>query len=56
VEFVTRAEVATFISCHLHAFQELDGLPKRCPYDNAKVVVLDRDASGAPVWNPTVDS
>jgi transposase len=51
VEFVARADVATFIRCHLHAFQELGGVPKRCLYDNAKVVVLDRDASGAPVWN-----
>jgi transposase len=51
VEFVPRADAATFIRCHVHAFQELGGVPKRCLYDNAKVVVLERDASGAPVWN-----
>jgi transposase len=52
VEFIRRADVATFLRCHIHAFQILGGVPRRCLYDNAKVVVLDRDAAGAPIWNP----
>jgi hypothetical protein len=52
VEFVRRADTATFIRCHLNAFQYLGGIPTRCLYDNAKVVVLGRDDAGAPVWNP----
>jgi transposase len=52
VEFIQRADVASFIRCHIHAFRHLGGAPKRCLYDNAKVVVLGRDAMGAPEWNP----
>lgn len=52
VEFVRRADTATFIRCHLNAFQRLGGVPARCLYDNTKVVVLGRDAAGEPVWNP----
>lgn len=51
VEFVPRADVATFIRCHIHAFEQLGGLPRRCLYDNAKVVVLGRDEAGEPLWN-----
>jgi hypothetical protein len=51
IEFVRRADVATFIRCHLNAFQEL-GIPMRCLYDNAKTVVLRRDADGIRQWNP----
>jgi transposase len=52
VEFVRRADTATFIRCHLNAFAYLGGIPERCLYDNAKVVVLGRDAAGEPLWNP----
>jgi transposase len=52
VEFAPRADVATFIRCHLNAFERLGGVARRCLYDNAKVVVLGRDAAGEPVWNP----
>lgn len=51
VEFVRRADVATFVRCHINAFEHFGGAPKRCLYDNAKVVVLGRDASGQPQWN-----
>jgi transposase len=51
VEFAPQADVATFIRCHLHAFERLGGAPRKCLYDNAKVVVLGRDAAGEPVWN-----
>jgi transposase len=52
VECVPRADVATFIRCHLHAFEAFGGVPRRCLYDNAKVVVLHRPAAGEPEWNP----
>jgi len=52
VEFIQRADVSSFLRCHLHAFEHLGGVPRRCLYDNAKVVVLGRDGAGAPQWNP----
>lgn len=51
VEFVRRADVATFIRCHINAFTQLGGVPQKCLYDNAKVVVLGRDDTGRPDWN-----
>ena len=51
VEFVRRADVASFIRCHLNAFEYFGGVPRRCLYDNAKVVVLGRDEDGGPSWN-----
>jgi len=51
VEFVERADVTTFIRCHLHAFERFGGVPERCLYDNSKLVVLGRDAAGQPAWN-----
>ena len=53
VEFIRRADVATFIRCHVNAFERFGGVPGACLYDNTKVVVLGRDAGGAPHWNPT---
>ncbi len=49
VEFVTRADLATFLRCHWNAFTFFGGVPAKCLYDNAKVVVLERDESGNPV-------
>ena len=51
VEFVRRADVATFMRCHINAFEYFGGAPRRCLYDNAKVVVLGRGESGRPEWN-----
>lgn len=51
VEFVERADVAMFFRCHLNAFARLGGVPRRCLYDNTKLVVLHRDEAGEPVWN-----
>ena len=51
VEFVRRADVATFMRCHINAFEYFGGAPRRCLYDNAKVVVVGRDESGRPEWN-----
>ena len=51
VEFVRRADVSTFMGCHINAFEYFGGVPRRCLYDNAKVVVLGRDEDGRPEWN-----
>lgn len=51
VEFVERADTATFLRCHVHAFEHFGGIPQRCLYDNTKLVVLRRDSEGRPVWN-----
>ena len=51
VEFVRRADTASFIQCHVNAFEYLGGVPRRCLYDNAKVVTLGRDEDGRIEWN-----
>jgi len=53
VEFIRRADVASFVRCHLNAFEYFGGLPRTCLYDNTKVVVLGRNAAGVPHWNAT---
>ena len=51
VELVRRADTAAFIQCHVNAFEYLGGVPRRCLYDNAKVVTLGRDEDGQVEWN-----
>ena len=51
VEFVRRADTASFIQCHVNAFEYFGGVPRRCLYDNAKVVTLGRDEAKRPIWN-----
>ena len=51
VEFVRRADVATFTRCHLNALDYFGGVPRRCLYDNTKVVVLGRGEDGGIQWN-----
>ncbi len=51
VELVRRADTAAFIQCHVNAFEYLGGMPRRCLYDNAKVVTLGRDQDGQVEWN-----
>lgn len=53
VEFVARADEATFLRCHHHAFAAFGGIPRACLYDNTKLVVLERDGAGEPVWQRT---
>lgn len=53
VEFVARADEATFLRCHHHAFVAFGGIPRTCLYDNTKLVVLARDGDGEPVWQRT---
>ena len=44
VELVRRRrDTAAFIQCHVNAFEYLGGVPRRCLYDNAKVVTLGKD-------------
>jgi transposase len=52
VEFIRKADVGTFLRCHLNAFRSFGGVPERCLYDNAKVVVLERTEAGEPIFNP----
>jgi transposase len=52
LEFVRRADVATFLRCHVHAFEALGGVPRSCLYDRTKVVVLRQGPDG-PEWNAT---
>ena len=51
VELVRKADTAAFIQCHVNAFEYLGGVPRRCLYDNAKVVTLGRDGDGRIEWN-----
>ena len=51
VELVRRADTAAFIQCHANAFEYLGGVPRRCLYDNAKVITLGRDEAKRPIWN-----
>ena len=46
VELVRKADTAAFIQCHVNAFEYLGGVPRRCLYDNAKVITLGRDVKG----------
>lgn len=50
VEFIARADLANFLRCHHHAFTFFGGVPRRCLYDNAKVVILGRDRAGDPIY------
>ena len=51
VELVRRADTASFIQCHVNAFEYFGDVPRRCLYDNAKVVTLGRDQEGRTEWN-----
>lgn len=56
VEFASGPRTETFTRCHLNAFAKFGGIPKACLYDSTKLVVLSRDATGAPNWNrPLLD-
>jgi len=52
-EFVTDCTTATFIQCHINAFQFFGGYTETILYDNTKNVVLKRLlVSSDSVWNP----
>lgn len=44
VEFVTDERMATFRACHENAFAYFGGVPAEVLYDNAKTVVVERNA------------
>jgi len=51
VEFIKKADLATFMRCHINAFEHFGGVPRKCLYDNTKVVVLGRDDAGRALFN-----
>ena len=51
VEFIRRADTASFIQGHVNAFDSLGGVPRGCLYDNARVVTLGRGEEGRTEWN-----
>ena len=51
MELVRRADTAAFIQCHVNSLDCLCGVPRRCFYDNAKVVTLGLDEGKQPIWN-----
>ena len=48
---VPRVDTAAFIQCQVNAFEYLGGVPRRCSYDNAKVLILVPAQDQQPVWN-----
>jgi len=50
-EAVWRADLASFLACHARAFAYFGGVPAEVLYDNAKIVVLERNSAG-PRLNP----
>lgn len=53
IEFTTDVTTATFIRCHMNAFNFLGGCTKTILYDNTKNVVIKRALkSSDSVWNP----
>ena len=51
MKLVRRADTASFIQCHVNAFDYFGGVSRRCLYDNSKVVALGRDEEGRTEWN-----
>ncbi len=51
VEFVGRADTATFIRCHLQGFEYFGGVVQHCLYDRTKLVVLGLTETGEVQWN-----
>ncbi|WP_374713746.1 IS21 family transposase [Symbiobacterium terraclitae] len=52
VEFTSRADISTFLRCMTNALLHFGGSPQNVLFDNPKIVVLGRDESGEPRWNP----
>lgn len=52
LEFTERADLSTFLRCHIHALEHFGGVPKRLLYDNLKTVRLGTDEEGRPLWHP----
>lgn len=52
VEFVSRADISTFLRCFVHALEYYGGVPQTVLFDNMKTVVIERDDNNNPQWNP----
>lgn len=52
VEFVTRADISTFLRCFIHALEYFGGATQTVLFDNMKTVILGRDTEGKPLWHP----
>lgn len=53
VEFTLKTDTATFIQCHINAFQYFGGYPSEILYDNTKNVVIKRAIKASEsTWNP----
>jgi len=52
--FATNEKAETLIACHHALFETLGGVPREILYDNARTIVLERDAygKGAHRWHP----
>jgi transposase len=46
VRYVTDERIETLVACHIAAFEFFGGVPREVLYDNAKTVVIERDAYG----------
>lgn len=46
VRFASNEKACTLVACHHALFESLGGVPKEILYDNAKTIVIDRDAYG----------
>ena len=53
-EIVWDQKVETWLRCHRNAFEFFGGVPKEVLFDNAKSIILERDAYGLGEhrWNP----
>lgn len=52
VEFIRRADLPSFLRCHVHAFEFFGGVPRHVLYDRTKLAVFGADAQGRPIWQP----
>jgi len=46
VRFASNEQATTLVACHHALFESLGGVPREILYDNAKTIVIDRDAYG----------
>lgn len=46
VQFASNEKASTLVACHHALFESLGGVPREILYDNAKTIVIDRDAYG----------
>lgn len=51
IEFTVSADTATWLRCHIHAFEYFGGVPKIVLHDNLKTAVVDRAADGTIHFN-----